>query len=189
LYRQTAVAISKKHIPELIQPFDPNSPTDYNGFLHLLSFQTGHNPSTHVGAYALDHAYPAKLQPELVERYFQNSVVWHKFLAIAENDSPSVDVNLDADRPCYSGSSQLLSYPPDTCSQMLPTTVQKVDISDSDQSTSSISELREMRGVFTALKSLKPKEAESARLDSSLKKIKLMRQELQKMEHEFANVR
>jgi hypothetical protein len=74
LYRQVAVSIAKKHIPNLLQPFDPNTPNDYDGFLRLLSFQTGHCPSTHTGAYALDHAFPAKLQPDLIDRYFQNSL-------------------------------------------------------------------------------------------------------------------
>jgi hypothetical protein len=72
---------------------------------------------------------------------------------------------------------------------MSPTTVQAADLSDSDKSTSSITESREMRGVSTALKSLKRKGAESASLDSTLKKIKSMSQELQKREREFANVR
>jgi hypothetical protein len=67
----------------MIQPFDPNIPRDCSVLLRLLSFQTGHNPATHAGAYALDRAYPAKLQPDLVERYFQISEVWHRFLAIA----------------------------------------------------------------------------------------------------------
>jgi hypothetical protein len=66
-YRQIAVAISKKHLPDILQPFDPNLPKDYNGVLRLLSFQTGHNPATHAGAYALGRAYPAKLQPDLIE--------------------------------------------------------------------------------------------------------------------------
>jgi hypothetical protein len=44
----------------MIQPFDPNIPKDCSELLQLLSFQTGHNPATHAGAYALDRAYPAK---------------------------------------------------------------------------------------------------------------------------------
>jgi len=55
-YRQIAVSIAKKHIPDLLQPFDPNIPRDYDGFLRLLSFQTGHKPSTHASAYVLDRA-------------------------------------------------------------------------------------------------------------------------------------
>lgn len=62
LYRQTAVSVAKKHLPALVKPFDPNSPKDYNGFLQLLSFQTGHRPVTHASGYALEHGFPAKLQ-------------------------------------------------------------------------------------------------------------------------------
>jgi hypothetical protein len=37
-YRQIAVAISKKHLPSIIQPFDSNIPKDFNRLLQLLSF-------------------------------------------------------------------------------------------------------------------------------------------------------
>jgi hypothetical protein len=77
------VAISKKHLLGIIQPFNPNIAKDFDRSLRLLSFQTGHNSATHAGAYAFDRAYPAKLQPNLVERYFQTSEIWHQFLGIA----------------------------------------------------------------------------------------------------------
>ena len=70
--------------PSVVQPFDPNTPRGYAGLLRLLSFQTCHNPATYAGAYALDRAYPAKLQPDLVEQYLQISKVWHQFLDIAK---------------------------------------------------------------------------------------------------------
>lgn len=82
IYRHIAVAISKKHIPTLLQPFDPNIPKDHDGFLHLLAFQTGHTPSIHASAYALERGYPARLQSELIDRYFENSFIWHRFLEI-----------------------------------------------------------------------------------------------------------
>ena len=59
---------------------------DYDGFLCLLSYQTGHRPLTHGSAYALENAFPTKLQPDLLERYLQNSRVWHDFLLISEED-------------------------------------------------------------------------------------------------------
>jgi hypothetical protein len=37
-YRQIAVAVSKKHLPDILQPFDPNLPKDYTWLLRLLSF-------------------------------------------------------------------------------------------------------------------------------------------------------
>lgn len=84
IYRHIAVAISKKHILTLLQPFDPNIPKDRNGFLHLLAFQTCHTPSIHASAYAFERGYPARLQPELIDRYFDNSFIWHRFLGITE---------------------------------------------------------------------------------------------------------
>lgn len=71
----------------------------YDWFSRLLSFHTGHNLSTHVGAYALDKTLPAKLQSELIERYLRNSIVWHKLVGdretikadLVSNDRPSDD--------------------------------------------------------------------------------------------------
>lgn len=74
-YRQIAIAMSKKHIPGLLKPFDPHTPNDLNGFLQLLAFQTGHSPSTRAGGYALETSFPAKLQPDLIYRYLENSRV------------------------------------------------------------------------------------------------------------------
>lgn len=59
-YRQVSVAMSKRHMPDLLKPFDPHTPNDLNGFLHL-SFQTGHKLSTHAGTYALARGFPSKL--------------------------------------------------------------------------------------------------------------------------------
>ncbi|GAB7336844.1 hypothetical protein MBLNU13_g00015t1 [Cladosporium sp. NU13] len=85
-YRHIAIALSKKHLPALVKPFDAHTPQDYDGFLQLLAFQTGHKPSTHISAYALETAFPAKLQPDLIRRYLENSRVWHEFLLIGQED-------------------------------------------------------------------------------------------------------
>lgn len=85
-YRRIAIALSKKHLPALVKPFDAHTPQDYGGFLQLLAFQTGHKPSTHSSAYALETAFPAKLQPDLIRRDLENSRVWHKFLLIGQED-------------------------------------------------------------------------------------------------------
>jgi hypothetical protein len=74
-YQHVAVAISKKHILTLLEPFNPNILKDLNSFLHLLAFQTGHTPSVHASAYALERGYPARLQPELIDCYFENSFI------------------------------------------------------------------------------------------------------------------
>ncbi|KAJ9633673.1 hypothetical protein H2199_009285 [Coniosporium tulheliwenetii] len=93
-----AVSIAKKHLPSLIKPFDPNTPKDYNGFLRLLSFQSGHKPLTHAGTYALEREFPAKLQPDLIDRYLENSHVWHEFALIRENDVVDIDVDCNLNR-------------------------------------------------------------------------------------------
>jgi hypothetical protein len=125
-YRQIAVAVSKKHLPGLTQPFDPNTPNDYGGFLRLLSFQTGHNPSTHASAYALDRAYPAKLQPELVERYFEGSRTWHRFLAVAEEKDPIAGAHAPGyPPPPPTNRAQGLSSPPEVV-------LEEVDVSSTD---------------------------------------------------------
>ncbi|KAM0721335.1 hypothetical protein Q7P37_003039 [Cladosporium fusiforme] len=85
-YRQISVAMSKRHMPDLLKPFDSHTPNDLNGMLHLLSFQTGHKPSTHAGAYALERGFPSKLQPDLIHRYIENSDLWQKFLLITKDD-------------------------------------------------------------------------------------------------------
>jgi hypothetical protein len=85
-YRQISVAMSKRHMPDLLKPFDPHTPDDLNGMLHLLSFQTGHKPSTRAGAYALERGFPSKLQPDLIHRYIKNSDLWQKFLLISKDD-------------------------------------------------------------------------------------------------------
>ena len=86
-YRHIAVAMSKRHIPDLLKPFDAHVPQDYDGFLRLLAFQTGHKPETRANAYALEIAFPAKLQPDLIRRYLENSRVWHDFLLRAKATS------------------------------------------------------------------------------------------------------
>jgi hypothetical protein len=98
VYRQIIVAISKKHLSGTVQPSDVNAPRDHDGRSRLLSFQTGHNPATHAGAYALDRAYPAKLQPDLLERYREINKAWHQFLAIENQQPIHAGVNYDLDK-------------------------------------------------------------------------------------------
>ncbi|PVH68318.1 hypothetical protein DL98DRAFT_399032, partial [Cadophora sp. DSE1049] len=79
LYRQVAISVVKKHIPAIIASFDPNAPTEYAMFLKMLAYQTGHTIQTHSRSYALDNNYPAKLQADLIDRYYQSSLLWHQF--------------------------------------------------------------------------------------------------------------
>lgn len=82
----------------MVQPFDPNTLKEHNGLSRLFSFQTGHNPATHTGAYALDRAYPAKLQPDLVERYLHISGAWHQFLAINREEINNAEFSADVSK-------------------------------------------------------------------------------------------
>ncbi|GAB7336841.1 hypothetical protein MBLNU13_g00013t1 [Cladosporium sp. NU13] len=104
-YRQISVAMSKRHIPDLLKAFDPHTPNDLNGMLHLLSFQTGHKPSTHAGAYALERGFPSKLQPDLIHRYIENSDLWQKFLLIRGDDfvEPEMSSSVIIGSPSFSG--------------------------------------------------------------------------------------
>ncbi|PVH90623.1 hypothetical protein DM02DRAFT_483906, partial [Periconia macrospinosa] len=86
ILKQVVVSIAKKHLPTVAAPFDPNTPRDYSGFLKLLSFQTGHKPTTHAGAYALEHGFPSKLQPNLIDRYLESSRIWHEFTLTRATD-------------------------------------------------------------------------------------------------------
>ena len=75
MYRQITISVAKKHLPAIIASFNLNTPKDYNRFLQLLLFQTRHEPATHAASYALKHSYPTKLQPDLINRYSENSQV------------------------------------------------------------------------------------------------------------------
>lgn len=126
VYRQIAVSIAKKHLPILVTPFDPNTPKDYNSFLQLLSFQAGHKPTTHAGAYALEHGFPAKLQPDLIDRYLENSHVWHEFTLTRETDI--LDYSSDVGSAA-TPSTQLVGYFPD---QSFPRTPERISYASSD---------------------------------------------------------
>ncbi|KAF2149704.1 hypothetical protein K461DRAFT_280936 [Myriangium duriaei CBS 260.36] len=59
-------------------------PGNNKSFIDLLAFQTGHKPQTHAQAYALEHRFPSRLQPELIDRYVQISEHWHKYMCVDE---------------------------------------------------------------------------------------------------------
>ncbi|KAH9859292.1 hypothetical protein J1614_012179 [Plenodomus biglobosus] len=189
VYRQIAVSISKKHIPALLQPFDPNMPKDYDGFLHLLSFQTGHNPSTHAGAYALDRAYPAKLQPDLIDRYFESSFIWHRFARITESDPLTVDVDSDMDRLLASSTHQTPRYPFDAQNEETTVEIQEVDISedteDDAQGSLPDTSLHDADSPQASSQLRKRKQSGQASISPTLKRIKLMEKELARIKQSY----
>lgn len=174
LYRQIAISLAKRHIPTLLQPFDPDLPYDYNGFLRLLSFQTGHKPSTHVGAYALDKAYPAKLQSELIERYLQNSVVWHELIA----DRGTSQANKTSNDRLSTGNSD------ESCTQSMSASTSPVLVSTMARNTTILDRVVSADPV-THHTQLKRANQEDDQSRSLLKKIKLLKAELEKLEDEY----
>jgi hypothetical protein len=180
MYRQIAVAIIKKHLPGIVQPFDPHTPRDRDGLLRLLSFQTGHNPATHAGAYALDRAYPAKLQPELVEQYLEVSKVWHQFLDVDRESTDQAILSFSANR-------SLLEAPVEQ-SMFLPP-------NDNALSTNRIAQTRELPQESTVLqieasaageneRSRKRSRDSDESMSPTQQKINALRADLAALEHE-----
>ncbi|KFZ22727.1 hypothetical protein V502_02791, partial [Pseudogymnoascus sp. VKM F-4520 (FW-2644)] len=78
-------------------------------FLKTLAFQTGHTIQTHSRSYALDNQYPARLQSDLIGRYYQSSLLWHRFLLLGEGDP----LLLQSDEQGQNEPFQTIGYSPD----------------------------------------------------------------------------
>lgn len=111
LYRQVVISVVKKHISSLIVPFNPDAPTEYAAFLKTLAYQTGHTIQTHSRSYALEENYPGKLQSDLIERYYQSSLLWQRFLNLSDGDP--LLVQLSTEGKLVETPSQAISYAPD----------------------------------------------------------------------------
>jgi hypothetical protein len=97
-YRQTALAIAKQHIATIARPFDPDHPEDDDDPRLSFARQAGHRPQVLATAYAIDRAYPTRLQPELLSQYEKVSACWHKWLRIEELERQLVEqARLDID--------------------------------------------------------------------------------------------
>jgi hypothetical protein len=179
IYRQIVVAVSKKHLPSLVQPFDSNTPREYDELSRLFSFQTGHNPATHAGAYALDRAYPAKLQPDLVERYFYISQVWHRFLTISEEHSTTAGTKID--RPSPEGLPRAPSPLLHKTDALLIKRGLPADVSSQDDTVlpGDISVHREIEELWER------KHGREGSTSPTQKKIDALRADLVHMEHEY----
>jgi hypothetical protein len=176
LYRQIVVSIAKKHLPALVKPFDPNTPKDYNGFLQLLSFQTGRKPVTHASAYALEHGFPTKLQPDLIDRYLVNSHMWHEFTLTREEDV--LDRSLAATYHALSRTSPV-SYCPDSVTLRKPecVTPESSDVDSSDELLPiQTQEQRQRRG--------KKRRRETESCSPLTRKILVMQQQLHDLIHQ-----
>lgn len=85
-YLQASVAIAKRHIAAIAKPFDQYSAKNSASNAQLLGIarQAGHTIQTLMDSYAIDKAYPTRLQPELIQQYKMVSEQWHHWLRIGD---------------------------------------------------------------------------------------------------------
>ena len=84
-YRQATLAIAKQHIATIARPLDPYSArTGSNALLLGIAHQAGHTIQTLMDSYAINKAYPTRLQPELIYQYKMVSELWHQWLRLGE---------------------------------------------------------------------------------------------------------
>lgn len=76
LYRQSALAIAKRYIKELVQKSDFYRPKANTDPITMIAAGVGHHTRTLLTEYAIDTALPARLQPELLDMYLQLSNLW-----------------------------------------------------------------------------------------------------------------
>ena len=83
-YRQVVIAITKRHIRAISVPFNINDDVSSKADLSnaVWSWQAGHRPLQNSTSYALDRAFPNKLQPELLRLYHHISLEWHSWLGM-----------------------------------------------------------------------------------------------------------
>jgi hypothetical protein len=78
LYRQASIAIAKRYITELMKRINFYEPSRATDPRNLLAIGARHHTRTLLTAYAIDSAYPTRLQPELVELYHRLSTLWQE---------------------------------------------------------------------------------------------------------------
>jgi hypothetical protein len=69
---------------QIAKNFDLEHPISDRDPLLGIARQSGHQIETLISLYALDQAYPTRLQPELISQYEQISHHWHQWLKLAE---------------------------------------------------------------------------------------------------------
>lgn len=98
LYRQSAVAIVKQHLPGLARPFDPYAVRCGDNTLQAIARQSGHTIETLIASYAINQAYPTRLQPELLVQYEMISGLWHRWLQLGEIEAAEADIGMKEGR-------------------------------------------------------------------------------------------
>jgi hypothetical protein len=97
-YRQAALAIAKQYITPIAKPFNPDYPDNNSDPRLSFARQAGHRPRVLATEYAIDRAYPIRLQPELLSQYEKVSACWHKWLRVEELERQLVEqARLDID--------------------------------------------------------------------------------------------
>jgi hypothetical protein len=86
LYRQSALAIAKRYIKELIEKTDFYNPKASTDPMKIISAGVGHHPRMQLTEYATDNALPARLQPELLDMYLRLSNLWQDWNATYYSD-------------------------------------------------------------------------------------------------------
>jgi hypothetical protein len=81
-YRQVVLAIAKRYIAIMAQPFNAQRPEHVNKVWKDIAWKAAHNVRTLTNIYALDQSYPSQLQPELIRRYEALSEQWHRWLQV-----------------------------------------------------------------------------------------------------------
>lgn len=81
LYRQASVCITEMHVKKVAKPFNRYDDQSEDADPHVVfAWQSGHRPRHRELNYGLDGAFPAQLQPALLNLYEWASVEWHQFL-------------------------------------------------------------------------------------------------------------
>ena len=128
--------------------------------------------------YALDRAYLAKLQLDLVERYFQASRVWHQFLGITEEGPIVVDSGSDVNQPSSGATLCAPSVPPRQVDGLFArTNVASEDDTVLQDDASVVREKEQPR---------KRKRSEEGSMSPTQRKINTLRADLAKLEQEHA---
>jgi len=78
-YRQVSIAIAKRYISKLVQKSNFYEPKHASDPKNVLAFGAGHYAHAHLTSYAIDRAYPTRLQPELLELYRRLSTQWQQW--------------------------------------------------------------------------------------------------------------
>jgi len=78
-YRQASLVIAKRYISDLLKRYDFYNNSDASNPIQVIAAGVGHHPRTLLGSYAVDKVLPARLQPELLEMYYQLSTSWQNW--------------------------------------------------------------------------------------------------------------